>query len=194
MPKQILSKKQSIGSLRQTRSRQASNSPSVRNLAENLNSDTVSLSSESQDQPSAVQTVQTSTQESSFDPRMWERWEQDNKKARLKRITIDMNFKQKEEKFKQERAILLQKIALLKKNKGDKKAIQILQNRISAKKNRLRNWEIKEVEIPRQEAQIKVNDQLIKEKEQIISQRCMLTQAQKNEMRKMQKSLRDMKK
>ena len=69
-----------------------------------------------------------------------------------------MNFKKKEEKFKQEKAILLQKIALLKKNKGDKKAIQILQNRISAKKNRLRNWEIKEVEIPRQEAQIKVND------------------------------------
>ena len=76
----------------------------------------------------------------------------DDQMLRKNRVSKSMSIEDKKVRFQQEIAIIQKKIEK-SKEEGTKKQTQKLQNQISAKRNRLKNWTIQE-EIPQCEKKI----------------------------------------
>ena len=83
----------------------------------------------------------------------------DDQMLRKNRISKSMSIEDKKIRFQQEISIIQKKIEK-SKEQGNKKQTQKLQNQISAKRNRLKNWTIQE-EIPQCEKKIQSNKEII---------------------------------
>ena len=89
-----------------------------------------------------------------------------------------MTLKDKELRFKQDEAILNKQIEDAKA-RGDKLETQRLQNQISAKRNRLKNWMIQEYDIPNNMETIKLNLRKIESLEALVLNKVNKQQSQK---------------